>query len=214
MENINKSFLKNALGKISNVMNEEKQYLIELDGAMGDGDLGLTMAAGFQCVYEEIDKVDSDDIGNVLIKLGMKMNSIVPSTMGTLISTCFLKAGKEVKGKTEIELSDLAKMGRAAVNGVMERGKAKIGQKTMLDSLNPAVEALEKAADDNLELQKAFEQAYEAAKVGVENTKTIKSVHGRAAYYGEKSLGRPDSGATAVMFIFKGIFQSFKSSES
>jgi dihydroxyacetone kinase-like protein len=210
MENINKSFLKSVLGEISNVMNEEKQYLIELDGAMGDGDLGLTMAAGFEGVYEEIDKIDSDDIGNVLIKLGMKMNSIVPSTMGTLISTCFLKAGKEVKGKIEINLLDLAKMGRAAVNGVMERGKAKIGQKTMLDSLDPAVEALEKSAEENIELQKAFEQAYEAAKVGVENTKTIQSVHGRAAYYGEKSLGRPDSGATAVMFIFKGISQSFK----
>lgn len=210
MESLNKSFIKNVLGEIAKVMNEEKQYLIELDGAMGDGDLGLTMSAGFEGVYEEIDKIDSDDIGNVLIKLGMKMNSIVPSTMGTLISTCFLKAGKEVKGKTEINLLDIAKMGRAAVNGVMDRGKAKIGQKTMLDSLNPAVEALEKAAGENLKLKKSFEAAYEAARAGVENTKTIKSVHGRAAYYGEKSLGRPDSGATAVMFIFKGIFQSFK----
>lgn len=210
MEIINKILLKSILEEISNVMNEEKQYLIELDGAMGDGDLGLTMSSGFRGVYEEIDKIDSDDIGIVLIKLGMKMNSIVPSTMGTLISTCFLKAGKEVKGKMEINLLDIAKMGRASVNGVMERGKAKIGQKTMLDSLNPAVEALERAVHENLELKKAFEIAYEAAKVGAENTKTIKSVHGRAAYYGEKSLGKPDSGATAVMFIFKGIFQSFK----
>ncbi|NMF05034.1 dihydroxyacetone kinase subunit DhaL [Clostridium beijerinckii] len=210
MEIINKILLKSILEEISNVMNEEKQYLIELDGAMGDGDLGLTMSSGFRGVYEEIDKIDSDDIGIVLIKLGMKMNSIVPSTMGTLISTCFLKAGKEVKGKMEINLLDIAKMGRASVNGVMERGKAKIGQKTMLDSLNPAVEALERAVHENLELKKTFEIAYEAAKVGAENTKTIKSVHGRAAYYGEKSLGKPDSGATAVMFIFKGIFQSFK----
>ncbi|MFL0167045.1 dihydroxyacetone kinase subunit DhaL [Candidatus Clostridium helianthi] len=210
MEIINKILLKSILEEISNVMNEEKQYLIELDGAMGDGDLGLTMSSGFRGVYEEIDKIDSDDIGIVLIKLGMKMNSIVPSTMGTLISTCFLKAGKEVKGKMEINLLDIAKMGRASVNGVMERGKAKIGQKTMLDSLNPAVEALERAVHENLELKKAFEIAYEAAKVGAENTKTIKSVHGRAAYYGEKSVGKPDSGATAVMFIFKGIFQSFK----
>lgn len=210
MERLNKSSLKNILGEIVSVMNEEKQYLIELDGAMGDGDLGLTMAAGFQGAYEEIDKIDTDDIGNILIKLGMKMNSIVPSTMGTLISTCFLKAGKEARGKIEIDLLDIAKMGRAAVNGVMERGKAKIGEKTMLDSLNPAVEALEKAIDEKLELKKAFEKAYEAAEAGVENTTALKAVHGRAAYYGEKSLGRPDSGAAAVMFIFKGISQSFK----
>lgn len=210
MEKANKSFLKSVLGEIAKVMEQEKQYLIELDGAMGDGDLGLTMTSGFKGVYEEVDNIDSDDIGTLLMKLGMKMNSIVPSTMGTLISTCFLKSGKEVKGKTEIALSDIAKMGRASVNGVMERGKAKIGEKTMLDALNPAVEALEKALDEKLELKQAIEKSYEAAKAGAENTKIIKSVHGRAAYYGEKSLGRYDSGAVAVMFIFKGILQSFK----
>jgi len=209
MTKIDKASLKNILGGISNVMNEEKGYLIELDGAMGDGDLGITMTTGFKTVYEEIDNISSDDLGVILMKLGVKMNSVAPSTMGTLISTCFLKSAKEVKDKTEIDLSDIARMGRASVNGVMERGKAKVGQKTMLDSLNPAVEALEKAAEENLGFKEAFERAYEAAKDGVENTKTIQSVHGRAAYYGEKSLGHPDSGAVAVMFIFKGILQSF-----
>lgn len=210
MEKVNRSFIKNVLGEIANVMDQEKQYLIELDGAMGDGDLGLTMSSGFKAVYEEIDNIDSEDIGTILMKLGMKMNSVVPSTMGTLISTCFIKSAKEAKGKTEVGILDLAKMGRAAVNGVMERGKAKIGDKTMLDALNPAVEALEKIADENVTINEAFERAYEATKAGVENTKTMKSVHGRAAYYGEKSLGRPDSGAVAVMFIFKGITESFK----
>lgn len=210
MKNINKSFFKNIIEEILNVMNEEKEYLIELDGAMGDGDLGLTMTTGFKAVYEEIDNIDSDDLGAIIMKLGIKMNSVAPSTMGTLISACFLKSAKEVKGKTEIDLSDMAKMGRSSVNGVMERGKAKVGDKTMLDALNPAVEAIEKSLEDNLELEETFEKAYEAAKAGVEHTKTLKSVHGRAAYYGDKSLGHPDSGAVAVMFIFKGIMQSFK----
>lgn len=210
MEKVNRSFIKNVLGEIAKVMDQEKQYLIELDGAMGDGDLGLTMSSGFKAVYEEIDNIDSEDIGTVLMKLGMKMNSVVPSTMGTLISTCFIKSAKEAKGKTEVGILDVAKMGRAAVNGVMERGKAKIGDKTMIDALNPAIEALEKIVDENITIKEAFEKAYEAAKAGVENTKTMKSVHGRAAYYGEKSLGRPDSGAVAVMFIFKGITESFK----
>jgi len=210
MENLNKNSFKKVLGEIANVMNEEKEYLIELDGAMGDGDLGLTMTSGFKAVYEEIDNIDSDDLGAILMKLGMKMNSVAPSTMGTLISACFLKSGKEVKGKTEIALSEIAKMGRASVNGVMERGKAKVGDKTMLDALNPAIEAIEKSLEDNLELREAFEKAYEAAKAGVEHTKTLKSVHGRAAYYGEKSLGCPDSGAVAIMFMFKGIMKSFK----
>lgn len=206
---MNKESLKKMLGEIVKVMNEEKQHLIELDGAMGDGDLGLTMTSGFTAVYKEIDNIDSDDIGAVFMKLGMKMNSVVPSTMGTLISICFLKAAKEAKGKTEIDLLTASKMGRAAVNGVMERGKAKVGQKTMLDALDPAVRALEKSAEENGDAKTAFQNAYEAAKQGVEDTKKIKSVHGRAAYYGEKSLGRPDSGATAVMCIFKGMAQSF-----
>lgn len=207
---MNKEALKEVLGEITKVMNEAKDYLIELDGSMGDGDLGLTMSTGFKTMYDEVDKVTSEDIGTVMMKLGMKMNSTVPSTMGTLISICFLKAAKEAKGKTEVDLLTVSKMGRAAVNGVMERGKAKVGEKTMLDALDPAVRALEKAAEENLEAKAAFEKAYEAAKEGAENTTKIKSVHGRAAYYGEKSLGRPDSGAVAVMFIFKGIAQSFK----
>lgn len=210
MEKVNRDFIKNVLGEIANVMEQEKQYLIELDGAMGDGDLGLTMSSGFKAVYEEIDNIDSEDIGTVLVKLGMKMNSVVPSTMGTLVSTCFIKSAKEAKGKSDVDILDIAKMGRAAVNGVMERGKAKIGDKTMLDALNPAVEALEKVVDENITIKEAFEKAYEAAKAGVKNTKTMKSVHGRAAYYGDKSLGRPDSGAVAVMFIFKGIVKTFK----
>jgi len=210
MEKLNKSFMKVVLGEIAKVMEEQKEYLIELDGAMGDGDLGLTMSSGFKAVYEEIDNVDSEDMGTLLMKLGMKMNSVVPSTMGTLISTCFIKSSKEARGKIEVDLLDIARMGRAAVNGVMERGKAKIGHKTMLDALNPAVESLENSAQVGIAIKEAFEKSYEAAKNGVENTKTMKSVHGRAAYYGDKSLGRPDSGAVAVMFIFKGILKSFK----
>ncbi len=210
MKVINKEILKDVLGHILKVMEEEKDYLIELDGAMGDGDLGLTMTAGFKAVYEEINNIPSEDLGTILMKLGMKMNSVVPSTMGTLISICFIKASKEAKGKTELTIEDLSKMGRAAVNGVMERGKAKVGEKTMLDSLNPAVEELENSTKENISIKEAFNRAYEASKLGVENTKTIKSVHGRAAYYGEKSLGQPDSGAVAVMCIFKGIAENFK----
>lgn len=210
MEIINRGFLKTILGEIANVMKDEKEYLIELDGAMGDGDLGLTMATGFQTLYEEIDKIDSEDLGTILMKLGMKMNSTVASTMGTLISICLLKSAGEVKGKKEITLEDAVNMGRAAVKGVMDRGKAKVGEKTMLDALYPAVEALATALDEKRTLKQAYEMAYEAAQSGVEETKEIKSVHGRAAYYQEKSLGRPDSGAVAIMFIFKGIKQSFK----
>ncbi|WP_110955351.1 dihydroxyacetone kinase subunit DhaL [Anaerosinus massiliensis] len=210
MEKITKECLREILGNISKVMEEEKAYLIELDGKMGDGDLGLTMSTGFRAVYEEIQNLDETDMGKIFMKLGMKMNAVVPSTMGTLISTCFVKAAAKAKGKTELVLADIVEMGFSAVQGVMDRGKSKVGDKTMLDALVPAVEALQEAHQNGMSLAKANELAYRAAKEGAVCTKCMQSVHGRAAYYNEKSIGHPDSGAIAVMFIWKGIWQSFK----
>ena len=210
MGKITKESLKDILGNIVKVMEAEKDYLIELDSAMGDGDLGLTMYTGFSAVYEEIDQLDETDMGKLFMKLGMKMNSVVPSTMGTLISTCFVKAAPKAKGKTELALSDIVEMGQAAVQGVMDRGKSKVGDKTMLDALAPAVEALSASEKSGKSLAEANIAAYQAAIDGVEKTKSMQSVHGRAAYYNEKSIGHPDSGAVAVMFIFKGIRQSFE----
>lgn len=205
METIQKEELKKILVSITATMEKAKEELIALDGAMGDGDLGLTMCKGFQAVMAEIDKIDESDMGKLIMKLGMKMNSEVPSTMGTLISTCFVKAGLKAKGKTELHLADLVEMGRDAVQGVMDRGQCKIGDKTMLDALHPAVEALAAALESGKGLAEAQEVAYQAAAEGVERTKNMKSVHGRAAYYGENSIGRQDPGATAMMYIIKGI---------
>lgn len=209
MELINKAKLKEILGHIVKSMEDAKEELIALDGAMGDGDLGLTMCKGFEAVYQEIDNLEETDMGKLMMKLGMKMNSVVPSTMGTLISTCFVKSAPKVKGKIELNLSDLAAMGRAAVDGVMQRGGSKIGDKTMLDALHPAVVALEQAILENKTIAEAQKDAYQAAIKGVEQTKSLKSVHGRAAYYNEQSIGRQDPGATAVMYIFRGIANAF-----
>lgn len=209
MEFIDKVKLKEILGHIVKSMEDAKEELIALDGAMGDGDLGLTMCKGFEAVYQEIDNLEETDMGKLMMKLGMKMNSVVPSTMGTLISTCFVKSAPNAKGKTELNLSDLAAMGRAAVNGVMQRGGSKIGDKTMLDALHPAVVALEQAVLKNKTIAEAQKDAYQATIKGVEQTKSLKSVHGRAAYYNEQSIGRQDPGATAVMYIFRGIAKAF-----
>lgn len=210
MDVVNKDIVKKILSSISMVMEENKELLIALDGAMGDGDLGLTMCAGFHAVEEELAGLAEEDLGKVIMKLGMKMNAVVPSTMGTLISTCFIKAAPVAKGKTELLLSDLAKMARAAADGVMQRGKSQPGDKTMLDALVPATEALEHASAAGQTIKEAQKAAFEAARDGVEKTKTMQSVHGRAAYYAEKSVGRQDPGATAVMFIFEGIYKAME----
>ena len=207
---IRKEELTQILDVIVEVMEGAKDELIELDGAMGDGDLGLTMVKGFTAVAKEIRSLDETDMGKIMMKLGMKMNSTVPSTMGTLVSTCFLKAAPAAKGKTELTLVDMVAMGKAAVAGVMDRGKSKPGDKTMLDALHPAVEALSKAAEAGDSLADAWQKAYEAARDGVEQTKSMQSVHGRAAYYQEKSIGRQDPGATAMMYIVSGVAKAVR----
>lgn len=207
---VRKEELTQILDSIVAIMEGAKEELIELDGAMGDGDLGLTMVNGFTAVAEEIRALDETDMGKIMMKLGMKMNATVPSTMGTLISVCFIKAAPAAKGKTELTLQDMVKMGQNAVAGVMERGKSKPGDKTMLDALHPAVEALGAAAASGDTLSDAWQKAYEAAKDGVEKTKTMQSVHGRAAYYQEKSVGRQDPGATAMMYIVSGIAKAVR----
>lgn len=207
---IRKEELTQILDVIVEVMEGAKDELIELDGAMGDGDLGLTMVKGFSAVAEEIRAIDETDMGKIMMKLGMKMNSTVPSTMGTLVSTCFLKAAPAAKGKTELTLVDMVAMGKGAVAGVMDRGKSKPGDKTMLDALHPAVEALSKAAEAGDSLADAWQKAYEAARDGVEQTKSMQSVHGRAAYYQEKSIGRQDPGATAMMYIVSGVAKAVR----
>ncbi|NTW72784.1 MAG: dihydroxyacetone kinase subunit L [Eubacteriaceae bacterium] len=205
---IGREDIKRMLSSISKVMNDEKDHLTELDSAMGDGDLGISMSKGFQILCDQFDTVEADDLGKLLMKLGMLLNANVPSTMGTLISICFIKAAKIGKGKKELNQEDLALMGQAAVDGVMERGKAKVGDKTMLDALVPAVDALSKAVAEGLALKETFKLAYEKAAEGVETSKKLKAVFGRAAYYGDKSVGSQDSGATAIALIFRGISEA------
>lgn len=205
---MNKLIIKNILKGIVTSVEVEKDYLIELDGSMGDGDLGLTMYNGFSALYEEIDNIDSNDLGMLVMKLGMKMNSVVPSTMGTLVSVCMIRGAKTLKGKETVTLDDLIEFGDAAVNGVKEVGKTEVGNKTMLDALYPAVEGLKQAKEEGLSIRDAISLAYENASQGVERTKELKSVHGRAAYYGDNSVGKPDPGATAVKFIIRGIKDS------
>lgn len=210
MEIITKEELVKIFDSIAAVMEEAKEELIRLDGSMGDGDLGLTMCSGFNAVKEEIRRLDEPDLGKLIMKLGMKMNSTVPSTMGTLVATCFLKAAPKVKGKTGLTLDDMVEMGKGAVQGVMDRGKTKLGEKTMLDALAPAIDALERAASAGKSLADAWSAAAGAAADGVEQTKTMQSVHGRAAYYREQSVGKQDPGATAMMYIIRGIARALQ----
>lgn len=195
--------IKEIFNALASLMNEKKEWLIELDGAMGDGDLGLTMGTGFAKASEALKDLNEQDVGKLFVKAGMVFAQSVPSTMGTLMATGLMKGGKTIQGKHEVSLSDMAEMLSEFVEGIMARGKAKPGDKTIIDSLYPAVQALKSAAEEQKSLEEGLSLAYQAAVQGVEETKNMISKHGRAAYYQEKSLGKQDPGATVGMLFIK-----------
>ena len=210
MDCISKSDLIEIFYEIKNVIVKQKDELLSLDSAIGDGDLGLTMTAGFEKICENFGKLElENDIGIFLKKSGLVMAAAAPSTMGTLIATGIMKSGDVVKDKQCIDKYDIPIMIKSAIAGIEQRGKAKRGEKTILDSLYPAYEGCEQAVNEDKSLLDVFRMAYEGAKKGVEDTKAMQAVHGKAAVYREKTIGKQDPGATAGMYIFKAIYDYY-----
>ncbi|MBI9109006.1 MAG: DAK2 domain-containing protein [Spirochaetales bacterium] len=196
MENLSLDNIKGFLTKMNGVAAANKDYLIDLDSRMGDGDLGLTMAAVFSAMDEFASTYSEDDIGGMLMKGGMAMAKAAPSTMGTLMATGFMRGGKAVKGSTSLGISDVAAFWTAFVEGIIDRGKAKAGEKTIIDALLPAAEAWQEGASDGADMVSAGVLAAKAAAEGLEKTMDMVAQHGRAAYYQEKSRELQDPGAT------------------
>ena len=203
MESFSEKDIREIVSGLKRLMDEKKAELIQLDSAMGDGDLGLTMSAAFTKAAEELAAYEETNINKILLKTGMVIAKAAPSTMGTLVATGFMRAGKALPEKSEIGLAEVASLFNGFAQGIAERGKSKPGEKTILDSLHPASSALEGAVKANLGLKEGLERAYAAAQKGVESTKAMTAQHGRAAYYGEKSVGKQDPGATVGMYILQ-----------
>ena len=194
--------VKKAIARIRKLMEENRDDLIELDGVMGDGDLGLTMTKSFAAADDQMKDSDETDIGQFLARTGMVMTKAAPSTMGTLVATGFLRGGKAIKGKESITPPDMALFFRAFADGLMERGKSKPGEKTIIDVVDPAATAMAGAGDD---WRAVAEAGLAAAKDGLEKTKEMMAQHGRAAYYQEQSIGKQDPGGTAGLLIIEGM---------
>ena len=184
-------------------MAAHKDYLCALDGAMGDGDQGVTMAIGFGAIAAALPALQEQDIGTILTKSGLAFNGTAASTIGALFATACLRAGRVVQGKQAIGLPDLAAMAAAAAAGIQERGKAQRGDKTVLDALLPAATALQAAAEAGAGLEAALAQALAAAEAGVQATIPLKAKVGRAAWIAERSVGHPDPGATSFALMLK-----------
>ncbi|WP_126428603.1 dihydroxyacetone kinase subunit DhaL [Brevibacillus marinus] len=204
-ETLNLHDVKNILNEISRIMDENKDYLCKLDGALGDGDIGLTMSKGFRAIIENLPNIPDENIGVVLMRSAIVMGETVASTMGTLMASALIRGGKVSQGKTELTVEDLHTVVKAMVQALEERGKAKVGDKTILDAFVPAMDAIEAANKAGKSLKEAINQAYEAAEDGAKRTIEMQSRHGRAARYLERSIGHQDPGATVAALFFKGF---------
>ncbi|MBP9989519.1 MAG: dihydroxyacetone kinase subunit L [Ruminococcus sp.] len=194
--------------KMSRRMEQEKEFLTDLDNAIADGDHGINMARGFAAVETKIADLGDKDIGTVLKTTGMTLVSAVAGSAGPLYGTAFMRAGMLMNGKAEMNVSDFIGCLKAAVEGVMQRGKAVQGEKTMLDAMIPSLEAMENAFADGLTDKDVLLCGVKAAQDGVEFTKTIAATKGRASYIGERSIGHQDPGATSFTCLLEEVADS------
>lgn len=187
---------------------EKKDELCEMDANMGDGDLGLTMSKGYGALPQLIrDNTEAGDVGKTLMKAGMKMASVVPSTMGTLMSSGIMAGGKALKGCSSIDGSALSRYLTAFADGIANRGKCQRGNRTILDAVGAAADraAALTAADPATTLQSVMQAAVEGAEKGVEATKSMTPVFGKAAVFAAKAIGIADQGAVAGLIMLQGM---------
>jgi phosphoenolpyruvate---glycerone phosphotransferase subunit DhaL len=175
--------------------------LVKLDTAIGDGDHGTNMDRGMRKAVEKLDATEGDDVGALMKAVGMALVSSVGGAAGPLYGTLFLQMGTASAGKQELDLGGWTSALEAAVDGVKARGKAEPGDKTMIDALVPAVDALRAATDDGSGLADALRRSADAAGQGVEATIPMEARRGRASYLGPRSVGHQDPGATSAHLL-------------
>ena len=208
MDTIARDDLAPLFAKLRDVFVAQRDFLIELDGKVGDSDLGLTMSKAFIAAYESVAANAADPVGRTIQVAGMAVAKAAPSTMGTLMATGLMRGGKALESAASIGTGEMAQFWTAFLNGILERGKAKRGDKTLVDVVAPVAESLTAAAAGGASLLEALTRAAAAAEQGLEATKGMIAQHGKAACFQEKTLGLQDAGAT-VGFLLTAALRDF-----
>lgn len=198
---MDKTALRQLLAAIASQMDESADALSKLDARNGDGDLGRTMRDAFAAAVQAADDEMSEDLGRILLHCAKSVNAAAPSTSGTILSFWMMGAAKALKGRTEASLQEFAQALQAGIQTICEKARSQVGDKTILDAISPAVDALLTHGDEGATA--AARAALEAAEAGVERTRDMLPKHGRAAYYGEKLRGLEDGGAVAGKLMFE-----------
>ena len=185
-----------AFGK---AVSENQEYLTELDSAIGDADHGTNMDRGMRAVEEKLAAADPATLGSVFKTVGMALVSTVGGASGPLYGTFFLRMGAALGDKSECDKADLSSALRAGIKGVIDRGKAQLGDKTMLDALSPALDSFD--GTEGLSIAAASAGAAEAAAAGRDATAPLKALKGRASYLGDRSIGHIDPGSASAALL-------------
>ena len=194
-----------AILRVAGALEASREALQQLDQASGDGDLGITAGKIAAALREYAAAAATDDLGKYLAAAGMAVNRAASSTMGTLLATALMRAGKEAKGLNELTPPDLARLLNAADQGIQERGKAQVGDKTIVDALHPAAEAFNAALQAGRSLPEAAAAMLAAAETGRDGVTPLRSRIGRASWQGERTEGQVDPGCAALVMILKAI---------
>jgi phosphoenolpyruvate---glycerone phosphotransferase subunit DhaL len=202
---INSQAVISTIERVCAALEAQQEYLTELDQAVGDGDLGITVSKIAAALSEFARTADADDLGKFLATAGMVANRAGSSTMGTLLATALMRAGKEARGLAELTSENLSVMVTAIDTGVQERGKANLGDKTVVDALHPAAVAFVDSIQAGDRLSEAGRKMLTAAETGRDSVTPLRSRTGRASWVGDRTIGQVDPGCAALVIILKAI---------
>jgi dihydroxyacetone kinase-like protein len=210
MSSISSAIIEAWLRRCAEVFLQHKDELTELDAKIGDADHGANMARGFTAIPPKLDVLVDKSVGSLFRTSAMTLISQVGGASGPLYGTFFLQAARSANGKTELTLNELCQCFDTGLSGIVNLGKAAVGDKTMVDALTPALAALHPRNGDSLET--ALERAAAAAREASEATIPLIARKGRASYLGERSIGHKDPGATSSALLLEALAETVKAS--
>ena len=201
MNQIGAAELTEMIAAVARHINDQRERLNRLDAQLGDGDHGTSISAAFALAVEQVGALDEPEPAEIWLATAKALMNGMGGASGALFGTLFLKGVAPARGKIALTKGDVEAMWKAGLGGVKARGKASVGDKTMVDALQPAVEAF--AASDDF--SSAWSAAAAAAHTGAEATAALMARQGRAKYLGERSIGHQDAGATTIALMFEAI---------
>ena len=192
-----------VVDSITRTVLANETYFGDLDAVVGDGDFGYSLARGFEIVHQDWSSYDRTDPGVFLTKIAMALSARIGGTSGPIWGTAILRMGSALKGKPEFTADDVVAGLRKAVEGIQTRGKAELGDKTLLDALVPAIDTLQAKAEQGASPAEIVQAMAATARQAADDTKNLQARRGRASYTGERSIGSVDAGAMAIAVILE-----------